>query len=182
MFAMNARRRDRAGLPALAVVACLLLACASPAAAQSEDALKSAFIFNFAKFTTWPSSAFAGGSAPLVVGIVGAPALADTLGKSVVGKNINGHAVEVKAVDAAGASGAFHVLVVAGGQGKAVAAKVKGKPVLLVGQDAGFIEAGGMINLIVEGGKVSFEISPAAGQAASLEFDPKLKSLAKTVK
>ena len=63
-----------------------------------------------------------------------------------------------------------------------MAAKIKGKHVLLVGQDSGFLEAGGIINLIVEGGKISFEINLAPARAASLELDPKLKTLAKSVK
>jgi hypothetical protein len=177
-----ARARRSVAMP-LGLAGVLIVLTAAPAAAQSEDALKSAFIFNFARFTTWPASAFSGASAPLVVGFVGSPALADAFGKSVVGKNVNGHALEVKTFDgAASVDPSCHVVVVGGGQGKAVAGKVKGKPVLLVGQDAGFLEAGGMINLVVDGGKVGFEISPATAEGASLALDAKLKTLAKAVK
>jgi hypothetical protein len=181
LFASEQARRSVA--TPLCVAAVLIALAVSPAAAQSEDALKSAFIFNFARFTTWPASAFGGASAPLVVGFVGSPALADAFGKSVVGKNVNGHALEVKTFDGpAAVDPACHMVVVGGGQGKAVVGKVKGKPVLLVGQDAGFLDAGGMINLVVDGGKVGFEINPGAAQSASLELDAKLKSLAKAVK
>ena len=38
---------------------------------QSEARLKSAFIFNFAKFVEWPADAFAEPNSPLVVCIVG---------------------------------------------------------------------------------------------------------------
>ena len=176
-------RDRRMAATAIWLAGLLVVAGAVPARAQSEDALKSAFIFNFAKFTTWPASAFGGASAPLIVGFVGSPGLADTFEKSVVGKNVNGHALEVKTYDGAGAvDPSCHVVVVAGAQGKAVVAKVKGKPVLVVGQDAGFLDAGGMINLVVDAGKVGFEISPGAAQGASLELDAKLKSLAKAVK
>jgi hypothetical protein len=84
---------------------------------------------------------------------------------------------------AAAVDDSCHVIVAAPGpQGKAVAAKIKGKHVLLVGQDSGFLDAGGIINLIVEGGKISFEINLAPARAASLELDQKLKNLAKSVK
>ena len=63
-----------------------------------------------------------------------------------------------------------------------MAARIKGKHVLLVGQDAGFLEAGGIINLIVDGGRISFEINLAPAHAASLELDQKLRALAKSVK
>src|SRR5215470_10595067 len=70
-----------------------------PVRAQSEDTLKSQFILNFAKFTTWPSAAFASPSAPLVVGFVGAPELADVFDKLATGKNINGRELKTKRFD-----------------------------------------------------------------------------------
>jgi YfiR/HmsC-like len=155
-----------------------------PAHAQSEDTLKSQFILNFARFTTWPSSAFPSPSAPLVVGFVGAPELADVFEKLATGKNINGRELKARRFDsAAGVDDSCQVIVAAPGPlGRAVAARVKGKHVLLVGQDSGFLDAGGIINLIVEGGKISFEINLAPARAAALELDQKLKALAKSVK
>ena len=156
----------------------------APVRAQAEDALKSQFILNFARFTTWPSAAFASPSAPLVVGFVGAPELADTFEKLATGKNINGRELKVKKFDSASSlDDSCHVVVAPpGAQSKAVAARIKGKHVLLVGQDAGFLEAGGIINLIVDGGRISFEINLAPAHAASLELDQKLRALAKSVK
>jgi len=178
----------RAGLGG-AVIAALsgllvVLATTAPVRAQSEDTLKSQFILNFARFTTWPSAAFASPSSPLVVGFVGAPELANVFEKLATGKNINGRELKAKKFDSAAAlDDSCHVVVAAPGPlGRAVAAKVKGKHVLLVGQDAGFLEAGGIINLIVDGGKISFEINLAPAHAASLELDPKLKTLAKSLK
>jgi uncharacterized protein DUF4154 len=167
-----------------AVSALLVILATAPVRAQSEDTLKSQFILNFARFTTWPSSAFASPSAPLVVGFVGAPELASVFEKLSTGKNINGRELKTKKFDSAAAlDDSCHVVVAApGAVGRAVAAKIKGKHVLLVGQDAGFLEAGGIINLIVDGGKISFEINLAPAHAASLELDPKLRTLAKSVK
>jgi hypothetical protein len=162
----------------------LLVLATAPVRAQSEDTLKSQFILNFARFTTWPSTAFASPSSPLVVGFVGTPELAEVFEKLSTGKNINGRELKTKRFDSAGAlDDSCHVVVAApGALGRAVAAKIKGKHVLLVGQDSGFLEAGGIINLIVDGGKISFEINLAPARAASLELDPKLKTLAKSVK
>jgi hypothetical protein len=174
----------RAVISALLSVGLLLMLAIAPVRAQSEDTLKSQFILNFARFTTWPSAAFSSPSAPLVVGFVGAPDLADVFDKLATGKNINGRELKAKKFDSAAAvDDSCHVIVAAPGpQGRAVAAKIKGKHVLLVGQDSGFLDAGGIINLIVEGGKISFEINLAPARAASLELDQKLKTLAKSVK
>jgi YfiR/HmsC-like len=174
----------RAAISALLSAGLVLMLATAPVRAQSEDTLKSQFILNFARFTTWPSAAFATPSSPLVVGFVGAPELADVFEKLATGKNINGRELKAKRFDSAAALDDSCQVVVAppGSQGKAVAAKVKGKHVLLVGQDSGFLEAGGIINLIVDGGKISFEINLAPARAASLELDQKLKTLAKSVK
>ena len=67
------RAGRRAVISALLSVGLLVMLAIVPARAQSEDTLKSQFILNFARFTTWPSTAFASPSAPLVVGFVGAP-------------------------------------------------------------------------------------------------------------
>ena len=177
-------RNRRALISAVLAGGLLSLLVWVPVRAQSEDTLKSQFILNFAKFTTWPSAAFSSPSAPLVVGFVGAPELADVFDKLATGKNINGRELKAKKFDSAAALDESCQMVVAapGSLGRAVAAKVKGKHVLLVGQDSGFLDAGGIINLIVEGGKISFEINLAPARAASLELDPKLKTLAKSVK
>jgi hypothetical protein len=177
-------RNRRALISAVLAGALLSVLPTTPVRAQSEDALKSQFILNFARFTTWPSAAFASPSAPLVVGFVGAPELADTFDKLATGKNINGRELKSKKFDSASSLDESCQMVVAapGSVGRAVAAKVKGKHVLLIGQDSGFLEAGGIINLIVEAGKISFELNLGPAKAASLELDPKLKTLAKSVK
>ena len=174
----------RAVISALLATGLSLMLATTPASAQSEDTLKSQFILNFARFTTWPSGAFASPSAPLVVGFVGAPELADVFEKLATGKNINGRELKARKFDSAATLDDSCQVVIAppGPQGKVVAAKVKGKHVLLVGQDSGFLEAGGIINLIVDGGKISFEINLAPARAASLELDQKLRTLAKSVK
>src|SRR5262249_51450346 len=74
-----------------------------PVRAQSEETLQSQFILNFARFTTWPSAAFASPSSPLVVGFVSTPELAEAFDKIVTGKNINGRELKVKKFDSASA-------------------------------------------------------------------------------
>ncbi|HUK33203.1 MAG TPA: YfiR family protein [Vicinamibacterales bacterium] len=178
-------RSGRQALIAAVVMGGLWSLLASvPVRAQSEETLKSQFILNFARFTTWPSAAFASPSSPLIVGFVSSPDLADAFDRIATGKNVNGRELKVKKFDSVAAVDDSCQVVVAapGALSRAVAAKIKGKHVLLVGQDGGFLDAGGTINLIVEGGKISFEVNLASAHAASLELDQKLKALAKSVK
>ena len=50
---------------AVAVMIVAMPSAAAPAQEASEKALKVAFIYNFAKFTTWPDSAFGEPDAPV---------------------------------------------------------------------------------------------------------------------
>ena len=57
----------------LLVAVCAMSFLAKDTLAESEDAVKAALLFNFAKFTVWPDSAFSGDK--LVVGFVGSNSL-----------------------------------------------------------------------------------------------------------
>jgi hypothetical protein len=167
------------------ILAAVILASAAigPAFAQSEAGVKTAFIYNFAKFTEWPASAFAGDSAPITVGFVGADSLADTFEKNVTGKNANGRDFAVKKLSgAAGVDGCQIVFVGDASQASAVIGALKGKPVLQVGDSAGFAAAGGMITFVVTDGKVSFDLDLGAINAGGLKLNDKLRQVARNVK
>src|SRR6185295_15852129 len=65
-------------------------------APRSEYQVKAAFIFNFAKFVTWPSAAFADAKAPLVIGIFGDNPFRADLEQAVQGKTLNNRPVRVQ--------------------------------------------------------------------------------------
>ena len=176
---------NRFARPAKLMLAVVFLAIASlgPVFAQSEAGVKTAFLYNFAKFTEWPASAFAGDSAPITVGFVGADSLADTFEKNVTGKNANGRDFAVKKLSgAAGVESCQIVFVGDASQAAAVVAATKGKPVLLVGDSGGFAAAGGMITFVVTDGKVSFDLDLGAINAGGLKLDAKLRQVARNVK
>ncbi len=54
----------------------------------------------------------------------------------------------------------------------------KGLAILTVGETDGFIEHGGMINFVIEGTKVRFQINNEAATKAGLKISSKLMSLA----
>ena len=68
---------------------------AEPEAAE-EHLVKSAFIYNFAKFVEWPSGTFADSAAPLVLCVLGEDPMQTAL-TSVAGKMIGAHPLVVKA-------------------------------------------------------------------------------------
>ena len=59
---------------------------------------------------------------------------------------------------------------------------LKGASTLTVGETDGFALKGGIINLMVEGKKLRFEVNLLAAERANLKISSKLLSLAKIVK
>lgn len=165
------------------VLSALVLSPAPRALAQSEDGVKAAFLYNFAKFTEWPAAAFADASAKISIGFVGGGALADTFSQAITGKNANGREFDVKKLGGAAEAGSCHIVFVSdASQAGAVVSATKGKPVLTVGEGEGFTGAGGMIGFVKDGAKVVFELNLEPAGAAGLKVDAKLKSVAKSVK
>ena len=160
-----------------------MLALAASARAQSEDGLKAAFLYNFAKLTEWPAKAFASASAPITVGFVGATPLADTFEQNTKGKNVNGRDFVVKKAAAVGDCADCQIVFVADhAQIASVTTALKGKPVLIVGDVEGLLASGGMINFIKDGAKVAFELNLDAAKASEIKLDAKLQKIAKSVK
>ena len=152
----------------------------SRAFAQSEDAVKAAFLYNFAKFVEWPAAAFADGNAPLVVAFVGGGTLADTFEQNVKGKNANGREFSIKKLSAAAGSETAQIVVIAdAAQGGATTGAAKGKPILVVADVDGATAA---IHFVKDGAKMGFELDLDVAKSAGLKVDPKLQKVAKSVK
>lgn len=81
-----------------AVTLLFALAGTARAAAAPEDLelkIKAAFLFNFAKFTTWPPSKLRGDGDPLLLCVQGGSAIGAALQDMVRGRSIGGHAIDV---------------------------------------------------------------------------------------
>jgi hypothetical protein len=179
----NFSHRVRGWRILLLLAALFSLAAVNSALAQSEDGIKAAFVYNFAKFTEWPANAFANDSAPITVGFVGAESLADMFEKNVVGKNANGRDFAVKRLaDATGAEICQIIFIGDKSQVAGVLAATAGKPILMIGDSDGFATAGGMINFVKDGAKISFDLNVTAINAVHLNLDAKLRQIARNVK
>jgi hypothetical protein len=150
-------------------------------AQPSEYQLKAAFLFNFAKFVEWPVEAFSEPKAPLVIGVLGENPFGEHLERTVHGKTINGHLLMVKELRSPAEARDCHILFI-GTYEKTrlpeVFESLRGASVLTVGETEHFTEAGGMINFVLEGGKIRFQVNDVAAKGARLKISSKLLSLA----
>ena len=157
------------------------------AEANLEYEVKAAFLYNFAKFVEWPSTAFATPEAPLVFCILGPNPFDGKLDRVVNDRTANGRRIEVREGVAVAQTSGCHLVFVPENQAETVArlvqasAPVPGAPVLTVGETDGFAEAGGMIQLVVDEGRVRFDINASAAEGEGLKLSSQLLKLARRV-
>jgi len=169
-----------------AAAAGLALAAGGPAMAQVPDgdefSVKTAFVYNFAKFATWPPAAFAGPQAPLVLCTIGEVSFGMAL-SALQGKPVGERSLAVREATPANAD-ACHLIVV--GQPHAarfgdVAAALKGRPVLTISDADGFARRGGAIGLVIENSRVRFEVNPRTLDGTGVTLSSQLLRLARIV-
>lgn len=174
----------RARGPRLLLAAALL---AMPAAAGAEVAaeydVKAAFLFNFTKFVDWPPSAFADGRSSLKLCVLGEDPFGRSL-QEVAGEEVGDRKLTVLRAGHLSDPAGCHVLFVSRSERKRLSEilpAVRNDPVLTVGDADGFLEQGGIINFVLEGSKVRFEINQEAADRAGLKISSKLMRLASRV-
>ena len=179
-------RWPRLSLAAGCVLAATLAADHGLHARQAASApdLKAAFLFNFAKFTTWPAGAVAP-AAQLVACVAGDNRVADALEEQTRSQQVDGHSLVVQRIKAETTLGGCHVLYWSAAndarQDDLLHAAFK-RPILTVSDSVEFAEHGGIAGFFVEAGKMRFDVNPAAADRAQLRISSKLLSLAKIVK
>jgi hypothetical protein len=167
-------------IAALALAPTPVLAAAQP----SEQEVKAAFLYHFAQYVEWPAAAFDSPSSPLVLGVVGDGGFLPAINSAVADKSVAAHRIVVKAVRTTAEMSGCHMIFVAPSEISrlpAILDALDALPVLTVGDAEGFAQAGGDIGLVIEDGKVGFQINPGAARYAGLKISSKLLRLAEIV-
>jgi len=169
---------------AVAVAAAMIAApsMAAPAQEANEQLLKVAFIYNFAKFTTWPDSVFADPKAPITFCVVGKHEFGEAF-DSVQGKSVAGHTVIVKYLTSYRNKDQCQVVYVAPSEKPRlpkIVSTSKEIHALTVSDIDGFGESCGIIRMVRgSDDRIAFEINVKAAEASGLRLSSKLLNLAK---
>ncbi len=158
---------------------------AEKGAVVSEYEVKAALVYNFTKFTEWPSNAFLAADAPTLVGILGDDAFGKLLGDVLAGESVAGHPLQVRRLTGEDALPACQVLFISKSEKerlKTILATVRDLPVLTISKTEGFGQLGGMVNFVVVDKSIRFEINPGAAQHAGIKISSKLLNLPKAIK
>jgi hypothetical protein len=147
----------------------------------SEYQIKAAFLYNFAKFVEWPTQAMAGTTSPLVIGVLGKNVFGADLERTIHNKTINNHPLQVKEFQSVTEATNCQILFISASEQDRfpkILEELRAASILTVSETDHFIEAGGMINFVIEGNKIRFQINDVAAKAAGLKISSKLLSLA----
>ncbi len=157
---------------------------ATPSATEYQ--VKAAFLFNFAKYVTWPAHAFPDATAPIRIGILGEDPFQNDLAEVVAGQKWEGRAFEIAHGSRAEDLASCQVIFISDSEQSRMtqhlaALRKARSPALVVGNDASLLSSGGMIRFVMERNKVRFEINLGNANTAGLNLSSKLLSLARQV-
>ena len=148
-----------------------------------EYSVKAALAFNFARFTDWPPETLVDSPKTLNICIFGDNAVLEAFA-DVEGKRVKGRRIVLKRVRSMRKSVDCELFFVSGSPRELlpkIFAAVEGKPVLTIGEMAGFTEAGGIINLVKTEKRIRFEVNLKAAQRAGLKISSRILKLATIV-
>lgn len=149
-----------------------------------ERRVKAAFLYKFVGYVDWPSRSFPRADTPVRIGVLGDDSLATELARMVTDRTIEKRPVSIQALDRDEALDGVHVLFVGHREAarlSTVARTLQSRPVLLVTEDEGALQRGGMINFVVQDGRVRFQISLPAAEKNGLVLRSGLLAVAQSV-
>ena len=169
----------------LTLLACLAAGAvrAQAGGAPRDSAVKAAFLYKFGSFVDWPAATFRGPSEPLVIGVLGEEAVAEELEQLAAGRSIEGRPLRIRTLRDGEAAGPIHILFVGALRAQRMRdllATTPG-PVLVVTQQDGALQAGGVINFVVDGARIRFDASLASAEARDLKLSARLLAVARHV-
>ena len=161
-------------------------------AAQDPDAIerqiKAAYLFNFAKFVTWPTQALpTNPSVPFRIGILADRPFYEEVKRAVSGKSIGEHPFTVELLSDADQASRCQILFVGAAAQANVAqilSQLRAKPVLTVSDLEHFTQKGGAVRFFPHENArhektLLFEINAEAAREGGLKISSKLLQLSK---
>lgn len=148
---------------------------------EVESKLKAAFVFNFARFISWPDDSFEVESEPLVICTIGL-GVDEMASAGIETKKIKGHPIVVKNIGSLNEPmQSCHLLYIKDASLEYLEAYLKkseGSPVVTIGESDGFAKRGGTIEFIKVNDRLSFKINNTKAKERRLRINASLLNLA----
>jgi hypothetical protein len=133
----------------------------------------------------WPAASASAAGAQFNVCVLGTDPFGQLLDNALKGETIRGVPMMAKRIAGPWESGSCRVLYIGSstaGRLKAALAALRTSSVLTVSDASDFTRLGGMIQFVLQGNKVRFEINLAAAQRASLSVSSELLKVATAIR
>ncbi|MBD3234425.1 MAG: DUF4154 domain-containing protein [candidate division Zixibacteria bacterium] len=150
----------------------------------TEYQIKAAMVFNLAKFTSWPDTAFERSADSIIIGVLGVSRTIELLEKSVEGNRIHGRKVAIKHIDENTDAPDCHILFVGSSTDETITDIIdafSGISVLTISECSKFADKGGMIELTIKDNKVRFIINLKSIKKSGLAVSSQVLKLAEIV-
>jgi hypothetical protein len=148
---------------------------------QHEYELKAGVLYRIIEYVEWPKEAMSNNPAALQVGLIGQIPFAEAL-EVLNGKSIQGRELIVKRIADLQAAANCQVIFIGASEKSRISqivAEMKDRPVLTVSEVDGFVEQGGMVNLLAGPNRIVMEINREVAGRAKLSVSSQLLKLAK---
>jgi hypothetical protein len=182
-------RRDRRSLlrrPVLAVL-WLLFAVSSVFGQERPDEyqVKAAYLYNFGRFVVWPAKLTTTNTGPFTICVLGEDPFGPALDRTLAGETIGNQKVAARRISSPQESVECQILFISSSEAKRLNKIIEAlgnSAVLTVSDIPQFSQRRGMIQLLMEGNRIRFEVNLAATQRAGLTLSSELLKVATAVR
>ena len=167
-----------------------VLLCVVPSAYSSQEEgpnklhyIKAAFVYNFAKFVEWPPTTYQTEEDPIVLCVIGEGPITIAF-DSLRGKKLHNRRLEICHITSISDINNCHILFVTKTEKKRIKSildMAASKSILTIGDMEGFVEKGGIIELVMDDRKIRFNVNIKAAQKAQLAISSRLLKLARKI-
>ncbi len=147
--------------------------------------VKAAYLYNFGRFVEWPAQSAAAGDDSFTVCVLGQDPFGPALDAALSGETIGGKNVVARRISNAQESVNCRILFLTSaeeGRLNQIIRSLDKEAILTVSDMPQFSQHGGMIQFVLEGNKVRFEVNLAATQRAGLTLSSELLKVATAVR
>jgi YfiR/HmsC-like len=149
-----------------------------------EYAVKVTMLFKLALFVEWPASEDGASDDAFVIGVLGTDPFGPLLDDVIADERIEGRPVKVLRADDLEPLLSSRILFISRSEEPRLAEvlpRCRERGILTVGESPRFCQLGGMVNLVLEAGRIQIDLNRKAALEAGLRVNAKLIQLAREV-
>jgi hypothetical protein len=150
----------------------------------TEYEVKAAYLYYFAKFVEWPNSFFPAADSPIVIGILGEDPFGSALEEAVNGKTVQNRRIAIRRLHTLESVRSCHILFLSfiePNRYLQVFEQLNNSHVLTVCEYGAKEQESCMINFVLEGGRVQFDVDVEKAHNAGLQLSSKLMMVARVL-